>query len=121
MRDDGGDLAGGDVGIAVWQDHGMRSLLVIASEAKQSSFLRRRKKAGLRRRFAPRNDGVAEFSRPLIAREQALHCARPAFQLALAGGGAHGGLEAVFKTPVVGECFRLGVNTCMKAGEIGGA
>jgi hypothetical protein len=30
---------------------------VIASEAKQSSFLRYDKKAGLLRRFAPRNDG----------------------------------------------------------------
>jgi len=29
---------------------------VIASEAKQSSFLRRDKEAGLLRRFAPRND-----------------------------------------------------------------
>ncbi|HET6838725.1 MAG TPA: hypothetical protein VFH41_03210, partial [Bradyrhizobium sp.] len=32
-------------------------LAVIASEAKQSSFLLRDKKAGLLRRFAPRNDG----------------------------------------------------------------
>jgi hypothetical protein len=32
--------------------------IVIASEAKQSSFLRRDKKAGLLRRFAPRNDGL---------------------------------------------------------------
>src|SRR4051794_4584836 len=32
-------------------------LPVIASEAKQSSFLRQGKKAGLLRRFAPRNDG----------------------------------------------------------------
>jgi hypothetical protein len=34
---------------------------VIASEAKQSSFLRRTKKAGLLRRFAPRNDAGGYF------------------------------------------------------------
>ena len=35
----------------------MTHLPVIASEAKQSSLLRRNKKAGLLRRSAPRNDG----------------------------------------------------------------
>jgi hypothetical protein len=34
------------------------SIPVIASKAKQSSFFRRDKKAGLLRRFAPRNDVV---------------------------------------------------------------
>jgi hypothetical protein len=57
-----------------------RPLLVIASGAKQAGFSLQQRKAGLLRRFAPRNDGIAGSARPreglsgrLPARKRRIH------------------------------------------------
>src|SRR5262245_18504603 len=50
------------------------SIPVIASEAKQSSFLRRGNKAGLLRRYAPRNDD--EPTSPARDRRSRKSCSR---------------------------------------------
>src|SRR5262245_64514756 len=78
------------------------------------------RKEAVHRRVTPGDDERIN-SLTLIAREHAFHRPCPALQLALARGGAHRGLEAVFEAPVVGEFFRLRVDPGMKTGEIGGA
>src|SRR6202795_216980 len=57
----------------------------------------------------------------LVARQHALHCARPPGELPLPRRLAHRRLETVLQPPIVGEFCGFGIDAGIEPGEIGSA